>query len=355
MKGLLALVLALALAVPCAAVDTDSLKNALPDDAAGILQEVDPAGADPQRGFAALLRGVSERMRQGLKASVRSAFLMTAVCMLVSLLHGFAKSAGVSLPARAGELAGATAILTLALQQNGALLELCRETVSNLDRFIKVLCGVFAAASAAAGKPASAVATAGAAMLFSDLLFQLTLKVFLPGITLYLLLIYGGVICDNGTLRQAAGVGKWAVTTFFRVFLSVYFAYLSFTGLVTGAADKAAVKTAQSLSSTVPLVGSVIAGASETILSGAALLRGSVGLVGFLGAVAICLTPLVQGLCHLLVFRILSIFAASFTEGGCKAMLDGLSGAYSMLIGILTACCAVQFITIVVSMLVTGA
>ena len=34
-------------------------------------------------------------------------------------------------------------------------------------------------------------------------------------------------------------------------------------------------------------------------------------------------------------------------------MLDGLSGAYSMLIGILTACCAVQFITIVVSMLVS--
>ena len=260
---LLVLALAVLLSGPCAAVDTEELKYALPEDAAGLLQEVDFTDTDPQRGFTALFQQAVQVLRKGLKASVTSAFFMTAVCMLVSLLQGFAKSAGVNLPARAGELSGATAILSLALGQNGALLELCRQAVSNLDRFTKVLCGVFAAASAAAGKPVSAAATAGAAMLFSDLLFQLTLKVFLPGVTLYLLLIYGSVICGNGTLRQAAGVEKWAVTAFFRVFLTVYFAYLTFTGLVSGSADAAAVKTAQTLSSTVPLVGSVIAGASD--------------------------------------------------------------------------------------------
>lgn len=354
MRALLAVMLALVLSMPCGAVDTDTLRYALPEDAAEILGEVQPGVADVKSGFRAILEGGAARLRQGLKDSVRSAFLMTAACLLVSLVQSFAKQSGISLPARAAELAGATVILTLALRENGALMTMCRETVSNLDRFTKVLCGVFAAASAAAGKPASAVATAGAAMLFSDLLFQLVLKLFLPGITLYLLLIYGSVIGENGMLRQAAGLEKWAMTAFFRIFLTVYFAYLSFTGMVTGAADAAAVKTAQSLSSTVPLIGSVIAGASETILSGASLLRSSVGLMGFLGALAICLTPFVKGLCHMVTFRILSVFASSFSEGGCKAMLEGLSGAYSMLIGILTACCAVQFITIVVSMLVTG-
>lgn len=191
-------------------------------------------------------------------------------------------------------------------------------------------------------------------MLFSDILLTLSLKVFLPAVTLYLMLLYCGIVAESGTLKQAALVGKWAVTTFFKLFLTAYFAYLTFTGLVVGSADAAAVKTAQSISSTVPLVGSVIAGASETILSGAALLRAGIGFFGFLGAAMICLGPFVQGLCHLLVFRVLSIFAASFSEGGVKTMLDGLANAYSMLVGILTACCAIQFITIVVSMTVTG-
>lgn len=354
MKRVVILLLILAMNLPCYAVSAERLQYMLPEEAAEILGTVDSENPDVQRGFSRLFSAGKEILRNGLKKSVKTAFLIAAVCLMLSLLQGYAKSAGISLPARSGDLAGATAILALALQQNGALLGHCRKAISNLDTFTKLLTGVFAAASAAAGRPASAVATAGATLLFSDVIFQFSLKLFLPAVTWYLLLSYGGILTENGALRQAAGVGKWLVTMFFKVFLTSYFAYLSFTGLVTGAADAAAVKTAQSLTSTVPLVGSVIAGASETILSGASLLRAGVGLIGFLGAAAICLTPFLQGVCHLLVFRILSVFAASFAEGGCKSMLDALSGAYSMLTGILTACCAVQFITIVVSMTVAG-
>ena len=354
MRGLLALMLALCLCIPCSAVDAGRLQQALPEEAADILQQVSPERLDVQGGFSALLQAAKTLLRQGLKNAMRSAFWMTAVCLLLSLLQQFAKSAGTALPAKAPELAGATAIVALALQQNGALLEHCRTAIGHLDTFSKVLFGVFAAASAAAGRPASAVATAGAAMLFSQLIITLSRQVFLPAVTLYLLLIYGGILSENGALHQAATMGKWGINTFFKVFLTAYFTYLSFTGLVTGTADAAAVRTAQSLSSTVPLVGSVISGASETILAGASLLRAGVGFVGFLGAAAICLAPFLQGVCHMLVFRVLSVFAASFAEGGCKTMLDALSQAYSMLIGILTACCAVQFITIVVSMTVTG-
>ena len=349
------MVLALAvLWLPCHAQGGEDLKKALPEDAYEILEKVDPGALDVKQGVSALWESARTGLRKGMKSAVQSAFLMASVCLLLSLLQSFGKSAGISLPQKVPELTGATAILLLAMEQNGTLFALCQRAIGNLDTFTKLLTSVFAVASAAAGRPASAVATAGAAMLFSDVMLMLSLKVFLPAITLYLLLVYSGVMAENGALRQAAAVGKWAVNTFFKVFLTAYFAYLTFTGLVSGSADAAAVKTAQSLSSAVPLVGSVIAGASETILSGAALLRAGIGFFGFLGAAAICITPFLQGLCHLLVFRVLSVFAASFAEGGIKAMLEGLANAYGMLVGILSACCAVQFITIVVSMTVTG-
>lgn len=351
----LMLLLAAVISVPCCAQGAEQeLKNALPQETYEILKDIEPNAAEVKNGAAVLWENAKAAFRRGLKTALQSAFLMTAVCLLLSLLQSFAKSAGIQLPGKAPELTGTTIILLLAMEQNGTLLSLCRSAIGHLDTFTKVLTSVFAIASAAAGKPASAVAAAGAAMLFSDILLTLSLKVFLPAVTLYLMLLYCGIVAESGTLKQAALVGKWAVTTFFKLFLTAYFAYLTFTGLVVGSADAAAVKTAQSISSTVPLVGSVIAGASETILSGAALLRAGIGFFGFLGAAMICLGPFMQGLCHLLVFRVLSIFAASFSEGGVKTMLDGLANAYSMLVGILTACCAIQFITIVVSMTVTG-
>lgn len=344
------------LSVPCAGVSgAEELKQALPEETYDILSQVEAGGTDVKSGVSALWQGAVSRLRTSLKSAMESAFLMAAVCLLLSLLQSFAGSAGLRLPGRTAELAGTTAILLIALGDSGTLVGLCRQTLERLETFTELLIGVFAAASAVAGHPASAVATAGAAMLFSQLVLTLSRKVFLPAVTMILLLSYGGILTENGALRQAAAVGKWAVTTFFRVFLAAYFGYLTFTGLVSGSADAAAVRTAQGFTSAVPLVGTIIAGASETLLSGASVLRAGVGLLGALGAAAICLTPFLQGVCHLLVFRVLSVFAASFAEGGVKALLDALSGVYGMLVGILTACCAVQFLTIVVSMAVTSA
>ncbi len=354
MRAALAALLALwLLAIPCSGKsDAEDLKNALPEEAYHILENANPGDLEVKQGFSALWKGAKTALRKNIKTSMGGMFQMVGVCMLLSLAEAFAKSAGLSLPNRVPQLAGTTAVLLLAMGDQGNLLSVCQKTIVKLDAFTKTLLSVFTVASAAAGRPAGAVASAGAAILFSDVLFTLADRLFLPGVTLYLLLIYGGIVGENGALRQAASVGKWALSSFFKLFLTAYFAYLTFTGLVTGSADAAAVKTAQSLSGSVPLVGSVIAGASETILSGAGMLRAGIGLFGALGAAAICLTPFVQGVCHLLVFRVLSVFSASFAEGGVKTMLEGIANAYSMLLGILAACCAVQFITIVVSMVV---
>ncbi len=356
MRALWAALIALVfLRFPCQAVNSgDDLKNALPQEAYEILEEVDPGATDVKGGFSALWKGAAKVLRKSIKGSVKSAFQIVGICLLLSMADAFAKSAGTALPNRLCELIGSTAILLSALQNSGSLLALCQSAIVRLESFTKLMISVFTVASISAGRPASAMASAGAAMLFSEVILTLAIKVFLPGITLYLFLIYGGIVGENGALRQAASVGKWALTSFFKVFLTAYFAYLTFTGLVTGSADAAAVRTAQNLSGAVPLVGSVIAGASDTILAGASLLRAATGLFGTLGAAAICLTPFVQGVCYMLSYRVLAVFAASFAEGGTRAMLDGLSNAYSMLLGSLAACCAVQFITIVVCMTVTG-
>ena len=352
--ALLSLILIFAMSFPSSAVELDALEQALPEDASQILQQINPGEPDAQKGFSALWDACRSGVHDRLRTSFRSAFLITALCLLLSLLQNFSKTAGLALPGKISELTGATAVLLLALEDNGTLIHHAEQTVEALDGFTKTLTTVFAVASAAAGRPASAVASAGATMLFSDILFSLTRSLFLPGVTLYLLLHYMGVISGNAAFRQAATVGKWGITTFSKLFLTAFFVYLSFTGLVTGSADAAAVKTAQSLSGSVPLVGSVIAGASETILAGASLLRAGVGLFGFLGAAAICLAPLLTGVCHFFVFKALTVFAATFAEDGAKAMLEALTGAYGMLVGLLTACCAVQFLAIVVSMTVTA-
>lgn len=347
------MLLLLLLTAPCMAEDADtSLRRALPSQAAELLEDTPVTGASPGNTLSNLWQQGIALLRENLREAVRPAFQTAAVCLLLSLLERFSKASGVTLPSGIPRLAGATAILLLTLEQQRSMTAQCRASIEQLDHFTRVLITVFTGASVAAGKPASAAASAGAAMLFSDGLFQLSLKLLLPMTTMFLLLCYGGSITENALLQQGSRLIRWAMQKLMRIFLTAYFAYLSLTGLVTGAADAAAVRTAQTLTSAVPLVGSILSGASETLLTGAAALRAGVGFFGFVGALAICLIPFLQALCHMLVFRLLALLAESYAEGGVRTMLHGVSDTYGMLLGILGACCVLQFITIVVSLTV---
>ena len=70
-----------------------------------------------------------------------------------------------------------------------------------------------------------------------------------------------------------------------------------------------------------------------------------------MGSIAAFLTAYFSGLTGFAGI-LLALLAGSYAEGGVKTMLEAVSGAYGMLLGILGACCALQFITIVVSLTV---
>ena len=351
---LLAAAAAVCLSVPCRALTGEErLKSALPREARELLQTVSPEDG-VNSGFSALKDAAVDKLRAGLRDSVKDAFLVTAMCLLLSMVKSCAAATGAYFPGDAASMTGAAVILLLTLKSSGSLLVQARRAVGALDAFTKVFTTVFAAASVAAGRPASGASMAGTTMLFADLIHQAALKAAFPMLQGYLLLQYGGAAAKSGALTQAAQAAKWLTVHGFRLLLTAYFGYLSLTGLVTGTADAAAVRAAQTLSSAIPVVGNILSGAAETVFSGAAAVRAGLGLLGVLGAAAVCLAPLTAAAVHLLVFRMLSFFAASFAEGGVQTMLLAVADTYRMLTGILAACCALQFITVAVALTVTA-
>ena len=66
--------------------------------------------------------------------------------------------------------------------------------------------------------------------------------------------------------------------------MTAFTLYLSVSGVLTGSADRAAVKAAQTaVSGAVPVVGSILAESAEMVLSAAHSLRAAIGAAGVLG------------------------------------------------------------------------
>ena len=125
--------------------------------------------------------------------------------------------------------------------------------------------------------------------------------------------------------------------------------YITMSGVMSSGADAAAVKAARvTISGVVPVLGSILSDASDTLLTGARVLKNGVGVFGMIAAVAVCLSPFIRCLCFSLVYKVMAALGHSFSGGTVSRMLDSVGDAYAMALGLLGSCCALVFISMVV-------
>ena len=132
--------------------------------------------------------------------------------------------------------------------------------------------------------------------------------------------------------------------------------YLSVSGVVAGTADAMTVKAAKfAISGAIPVVGGILSDAAETILASAGVLKGTVGVFGMLTILAICLLPLLQMAVHYLLYKVAAALSATVGSGPLCALVDQISGAFGLLLGMTGACCLLLLIALVSSISVAAA
>ena len=137
--------------------------------------------------------------------------------------------------------------------------------------------------------------------------------------------------------------------------LAAFTLYLTLTGAVSGAADQAAVRAAKAvLSGTVPVVGGILSDAAETLLAGAGVLRGGIGIFGTLGVLAICAYPFLHLGIQYLLYRGAGFLAEAAGGGPLPKLIGGLGSAFALVLGMTASCAAVIIVAIAAAMGAAG-
>lgn len=190
------------------------------------------------------------------------------------------------------DLAGACACGILLLKSSGSLVTLGAETVRDISEYGKVLLPVMTAMLAGGGGVTTSGALYGGTIFFDALLGAICSGVLLPMIYIFLCLAVAKAALADDSLKKLGDFLKWLMTWSLKLILYVFTGYMSITGVVSGAADAAAVKAAKlTISGMVPVVGSILSDASETILVSAGVVRSAAGIYGLLAAVSVCIQP----------------------------------------------------------------
>ena len=315
------------------------LTDALPSQAERLLEgETGDLGA----GLSALWGNLRQEAGKILRSRLRTAAGVLFTVLLCAVLGGLREGNG-SVPDFV-PMAGALAIAALTAESLRNLVGLGWEAMEATALFGKALLAALALSLAAGG----AVQTA-------SFLLELIRKLLLPLVYLYTAALTAAAIAPETPLRSLAEAIRKAVSWILGGSLAAFTLYLTLTGAVSGAADKAAVRAAKAvLSGTVPVVGGILSDAAETLLAGAGVLRGSIGVFGTLGVLAICAYPFLHLGVQYLLYRGAGFLAEAAGGGPLPKLVAGLGSAFALVLGMTASCAAVLLAAIAAAMGAAG-
>lgn len=329
------------------ALDLDGLRRAAEGELSG-LEIGSGLDLDLDQGIEQIFDKGRDELPGALRRAVRSAVVLLTVVLLCALAGEVSGSLGAPAELDVTALAGALAVTAASVADIHALIGLGREALDRMSQFSKVLLPTMTAAAAAAGAPSGAAARQLATMLFSDVLLTLINSLLLPLVYLYVAACTAYAALGNEGLKRVGELLKWAVTSILTAVVLAFVGYLTVSGVIAGSADAVTLKAAKmTISGMVPVVGGILSDAAETVLAGAGILRGAVGVFGMLGVLAICVAPFLQLGVHYLVYKLTAALSATVAGGRMAGLIDAIGGAFGLVLGMTGASALLLLVSMV--------
>ena len=347
-KAILLLLLLWALTVPAWGTELPrEVRDALPAAAEDITEHMDDS-ASFSEGLSLLWERACGYLTDALRESISGGVLLLAAAVLCALTEECMDAAGGKV--HFVPMAGALAVTLAAAGSVRTMMGLGQETVEELNTFSKALLPTLAAVSAISGGAVGATLRQIATVFFADLLLGLIHGLLMPMVYLYAGALAAGCCLADKRLTAVAELLKTVCTKLLTAALLAFTLYLTVGGIFAGTVDSARVRvTKTAISGMIPVVGGIIAEASETVLAGAGLLKGAIGVFGLLGVLALCAYPFLQLGIQYLLYKLTAFLASVIGDTELCGLIGGLGGAFGLILGMVGSCALVLLVSILAS------
>ena len=297
-------------------------------------------------GLSNLLSGALGQIGTLFRSSLSTAAKLVTVVLLCSLAESV--RAGEERGLQAVAIAGTLAIAALTMTDMAVMIGLGRDTLGRMEAFSQVLLPAMAVLTAATGNVTAAAARQGATVLFSQLLITAMDRLLVPLVYAFAAASCAYAAVGNPGLKKLAELLKGAVTFVLTALLLAFVGYLTASGTIAGSVDAAAVKAAKmAITRAIPVVGGILADASESVLAGAGALKGTVGAAGLLVVLAICLTPFLRLALQYLVYKGAAALCAIVAQPRLSGLIDAIGSAFGLVLGMTGAGALVLLVSLV--------
>lgn len=303
--------------------------------------------------------GIIERSKnyinQVFSSTTQTMVKVLIIIIISSLAVGFCSANDVNYVNSYVDMATSLSISSVILLDVRSVLSLCMQSIYEVNLLSKGLMPSMVATISISGAPSTATLHYSATMFAFDLIITLIHNVLFPFTYIYISIITVNATIPNDLLIRLANFIKWGVISSLKFIVTAFITYISISGAVSGNADAFAIKTTKLLvSSAVPVVGSIISDASESMLVGASVIKNSIGVFGIFATVSICLVPILYILANFFMFKITAVMVSIISSKNITNLLDGISDSFNMALAMICSSASILFIMLVISIMFVG-
>ena len=122
-----------------------------------------------------------------------------------------------------------------------------------------------------------------------------------------------------------------------KIILYVFTGYIGITGVVSGSADASMIKaTKLTISGSVPVVGSILSDASETILISAGIMKNAAGVYGVLAIAALWIGPFLKIVMQYLLLKTTAAVCGVFGTKRTVSLIQDFSSAMGFVLAMIS-------------------
>lgn len=259
-----------------------------------------------------------------------------AIIVIHSILKSISENLGNNNTSQIAYFVEYILIITMIMANFAVIIESIKNTISNLVGFMNCLVPILISLIIATGQVASGAVLQPILIFAVIFIGNIINLVILPITTANMILSIASNISDKVQIGNLAKFFKSSITWFLGFIITIFVGLLSLEGTLTSSVDGITIKGIKSAASTfIPVVGKALGDSVDTVLGATSLIKNSVGFVGIVIVIAICILPIVKLIILNIMYSLLGAVSEPLADKKIVNVIGQVSGVFKILLGIM--------------------
>ena len=227
------------------------------------------------------------------------------------------------------------AIVTVIMSNFSDIINLVKETTSNLVGFMNTLIPVLISLMLYTGSIATTSILEPIILFMINFIGNIIQSILIPIILIITSISIISKISDKVQIEKISKFLKSSTTWFLGLILTVFVGVVSLEGTLSSTVDGITAKTAKSIvSSAVPVVGKILGDVVDSVLGCGVILKNAVGFLGVIIIIGICILPILKLAVLTFSYKLISSVSEVIADAKIVKLLEEVADIFKILLAI---------------------